>query len=100
MDVFQGKKGSKVKINIDNFDLVDFSDFVMVFEGTPSYKDVKESLLSPVPGCPTGRNSPEKNKKQLRKDVRKWINEIKRNQIILGFEFIAVSLMKRISEHQ
>ena len=95
MDVIQGKKGSKLKINIASFDL-DSSDVVMVFEGTPSYKDVKEFFANPA--CQ--RNSPRKNKKQLRKDVRDLVDRIKQNQILFGFEFIAVSLIKGISKHQ
>ena len=93
VDVFQGKKGSKVKLDIASFDL-DFSDLILVFEGTPSYKDVKE-IFSTAPGCPppNNRNSPKKNKKQLRKIARDWIDRIKQNQIVFGFEFLAVSLM-------
>ena len=72
----------------------------MVFEGTPSYTEVK-NLFGTIPGCPPTqrRNSPQKNKKQLRKNVRDLVDRIKQNQILFGFEFIAVSLIKGISKH-
>ena len=90
MDVFQGKRGSKVKIDIAKFDLL--NDFVLVFEGAPSYTDV-QNLFGTTPGCPTTkRKSPKKNKKQLKKNAEQMLKKIKQNQIVFGFEFIAVSL--------
>ena len=97
MDVFQGKRGSKVKIDIVNFDTVS-PDLVMVFEGTPSYTDVK-TIFGDAPGCPSKRNSiKKKNRKQKEKmkqrsNLTQILKNIKQNQMIFGFEFIAVSLI-------
>lgn len=88
VDVFQGKRGSKVKIDIAKFDLL--NDFVLVFEGAPSYTDV-QNLFGTTPGCPTTkRKSPKKNKKQLKKNADQMLKKIKQNQIVFGFEFIAI----------
>ena len=99
MDVFQGKRGSKVKIDIVNFDIAS-PDLVMVFEGTPSYTDVK-AIFGNAPGCPSKRNSiKNKNRKQKEKMKQRFssnltqiLKNIKQNQMIFGFEFIAVSLI-------
>ena len=94
MDVFQGKRGSKIKIDIANFKLI--NDFVLVFEGAPSYTDVQALFGSiPPPGCPLPRNSPKQNKKQLRKNAKQMLQNIRQNAMLFGFEFIAVSLLLR-----
>ena len=98
MDVFQGKRGSKVKINIENFDIAS-GDLVMVFEDAPSYSDLK-ALFSNVPFCPISSSATTKNKKKNQRQKKKsqsnsdrLVSNIRQNQIFLGFEFIAVSLI-------
>ena len=98
MDVFQGKRGSKIKIDIAKFKLI--NDFVLVLEGAPSYTDVQALFGSlPPPGCPLPRNLPKKNKKQLKKSAEKMLNKLRQNAMLFGFEFIAVSLILQKSHN-
>merc|ERR1712032_1173404 len=74
-----------------------YQDRVDVFEGTPSYTDVK-AIFGNAPGCPSKRNSiKNKNRKQKEKMKQRFssnltqiLKNIKQNQMIFGFEFIAV----------
>jgi len=92
VDVFQGKRGSKVKIDIVSFDIAS-PDLVMVFEGTPSYTDVK-AIFGEAPGCPSNKNKNRKQKEKMKQrfssNLTQILKSIKQNQIIFGFEFIAV----------
>ena len=95
MDVFQGIRGSKVKIDVVNFDIAS-PDIVMVFEGAPSYADVK-AIFGEAPGCPSNKNNNRKQKEKMKQrfssNLTQILKSIKQNQIIFGFEFIAVSLI-------
>ena len=82
-------------MDIVNFDFAS-PDLVMVFEGTPSYNDVI-AIFGGVPGCPSKRNSisrkqKEKMKQRFSTSLNQLLKNIKQNQMIFGFEFIAVSL--------
>ena len=95
VDVYQGKRGSKVHIDIVNFDFgasTEGGAIIMIFEGTPSFPDAR-NMLSSTPGCFGTRKPRKKNKKQLKREKLKLAHRMKQNQKETGVEILDVSLM-------
>ena len=97
VDVYQGKRGSKVNIDIVNFDFGAWNEgfaAVMILEGVPSFSDVRSTLSSSTqPGCFGTRKPRKKNKKQLKRETLKLAHRMKQNQKETGVEILEVSLM-------